>query len=101
MKAPGAKHPNFGIHVRTLRLVSLDERAIGLQLIQLEIEEGEGEVTLEASFEGVNLGLVTERLDQDLGLWHTHRPGKPPRHRHSVAAAGSTVMTFHRLRAAN
>jgi trehalose/maltose hydrolase-like predicted phosphorylase len=75
LKAPGAKHPNFGIHVRTLRLVSLDERAIGLQLIQLEIEEGEGEVTLEASFEGVNLGLVTDRVDQDLGLWRTHPPG--------------------------
>src|SRR5271168_395275 len=45
----------LGVHLRTLRLVSLRERAVGLQLTQLEIEEGEVEVTLEASFEGLNL----------------------------------------------
>jgi hypothetical protein len=33
----------LGVRLRTLRLVSLRERAIGLQLIQLEIEEGEVE----------------------------------------------------------
>ncbi len=76
LKAPHETGPNVGVHVRTLRLVSLGERAIGLQLVQLEIEEGEVEITLEASFEGVNLGLVAERLDQDLGLWRTHRSGK-------------------------
>ena len=62
--------------MRTLRLVSLSDRAIGLQLIQLEIEDGEVDVTLEASFEGTNLGLVAERLGQDLGLWHTQHSGK-------------------------
>src|ERR1700722_11078439 len=66
----------LGARVRTLRLVSLRERAVGLQLIQLEIEEGEVEVTLEASFEGLNLGLVSERLEQDLGVWRTRRSGK-------------------------
>jgi trehalose/maltose hydrolase-like predicted phosphorylase len=75
-KACDADGPSLGVRMRTLRLVSLSQRAIGLQLIQLEIEEGEVEITLEASFEGVNLGLVTERLDQDFGLWRTHRPGK-------------------------
>jgi trehalose/maltose hydrolase-like predicted phosphorylase len=92
-KAPGARHPNFGIHVRTLRLVSLGERAIGLQLIQLEIEEGEGEITLEASFEGVNLGLVTDRLDHDLGLWRTHRPGS----RIAIATAALLQVDGHDL----
>ena len=29
-----------------------------------------------ASFEGVNLGLVPEQLDQDLGVWRTQRSGK-------------------------
>jgi trehalose/maltose hydrolase-like predicted phosphorylase len=72
----GSSDPNVGIHVRTLRLVSLGERAIGLQLIQIEIEAGEAEITLEASFEGVDLGLVVDQLRQDLGVWHTHRPGK-------------------------
>jgi|HubBroStandDraft_6_1064221.scaffolds.fasta_scaffold125762_4 trehalose/maltose hydrolase-like predicted phosphorylase len=60
--------PDVCIRLRTLRLVSLSERAIGLQLIQLEIEHGEVEVTLEASLEGVNLELVSERLEQDLGV---------------------------------
>jgi trehalose/maltose hydrolase-like predicted phosphorylase len=76
LKASDGKARDVVIHGRTLRLVSLSERAIGLQLIQLEIEEGEVEVSLEASFEGLNLGLVPERLDQDIGLWRTHHSGK-------------------------
>jgi hypothetical protein len=51
------KAPGVGIRLHTLRLVSISERAVGLQLIQLNIEDGEVEVTLEASFEGINLGL--------------------------------------------
>src|SRR5271163_4235844 len=70
------KAPGVSIRLRTLRVVSLSERAVGLQLIQLEIEDGEVEVTFEASFEGVNLGLVSERLDRNLGVWRTHRSGK-------------------------
>src|SRR3984885_4364250 len=58
------KTPSVGIRLRTLRLVSINERAVGLQLIQLEVEDGEVELTLEASFEGINLGLVSERLGQ-------------------------------------
>ncbi|MGA7385143.1 MAG: glycosyl hydrolase family 65 protein [Methylocella sp.] len=70
------KTADLGIRLRTLRLVSLSERTVGLQLIQLEIEDGVIDVTLEASFEGVELGLVTERVDQDLGVWHTQHSGK-------------------------
>jgi trehalose/maltose hydrolase-like predicted phosphorylase len=62
--------------VRTSRLVSTDDRAIGLQLIQVEIEEGVIDVTFEASFEGTELGLVTDQIDQDLGTWHTSHSGK-------------------------
>jgi hypothetical protein len=36
----------------------------------------EVEVTLEASFEGLNLGLVSERLEQDLGVWRTKRSAR-------------------------
>ena len=43
---------------------------------EFEIEEGAVEITLEASFDGLNLGLVAERLDDDIGLWRTHRTGK-------------------------
>lgn len=63
--------PAVGVRLRTLRLASQSERSIGLQLIQLDIDHGEVEVSLEASFEGMNLGLVAERIEQDLGVWRT------------------------------
>jgi len=69
----------------TLRLVSLDQRAVGLQLVQLEIEAGEVEVSLEASFQGLGLGLTAERLEQDLGIWRTRHSGKQL----AIAAAAS------------
>ena len=70
------KAPDLGLQVHTSRLVSLGDRAIGLQLIQLNIEDGELDITLEASFEGTELGLVIDRLGQDLGQWHTQHSGK-------------------------
>ena len=77
LSASRLKTAELGIlHLRTLRLVSLSERAVGLQLIQMEIEKGEIEITFETSFEGVNLGLVSEHLEQDLGVWRTHSSGK-------------------------
>ena len=45
--------PGHSLRGRTLRLVSLSERAIGLQLIQFEFADGAADVTLEASFEGM------------------------------------------------
>jgi trehalose/maltose hydrolase-like predicted phosphorylase len=66
----------LGMHLRTLRLLSLSERAVGLQLIHLEIEDAEINITLEALFEGTDLGLVAEQLDQGLGVWHTGHSGK-------------------------
>lgn len=77
--------PDFGLHVRTSRLVSMGDRAIGLQLIQLEIEKGVTDVTFEASLEGTELGLVADRLEQDLGTWHTSHSGK----RLAIATAAS------------
>src|SRR5689334_10555708 len=75
-----------GVHVRTLRLVSLSQRAIGLQLIELEFQHGEAEITLEAPFEGTDLGLRPERLEQDIGLWRTKNSGK------SLAMAAATSL---------
>jgi trehalose/maltose hydrolase-like predicted phosphorylase len=69
--------------LRTLRLVSLKQRSVGLQLIQVEIEAGEMEVTHEASFEGLELGLAIERQEQDLAVWRTQHSGK----RLAIAAA--------------
>ena len=68
--------PSFAVGARTLRLVSLCERAIGLHVVELRIEEGQAGVTLEASFEGLGLGLVSERVQQDLGIWRTKYSGK-------------------------
>ena len=87
------KAPGVGIRLHTLRLVSISERAVGLQLIQLKVEDGEVEVTLEASFEGINLGLVSERLDQDLGVWRTQRSGKSV----AMATASSLQVDGHDL----
>lgn len=69
-------HPAIAVRVRTLHLLSLSERGIGLQVIELKIEEGEIEVAVEASFEGLGLGLKSERIEQDLGVWRTKYSGK-------------------------
>ena len=69
-------HPNIAVHVRTMGLVSLNERALGLHVINLEVEYGEVEVTLETSFEGLGLGLLSERIEQDLGVWRTRNSNK-------------------------
>ncbi len=79
------KAPEVILSMRTLRFVSLSERAAGLQLMRLQIEEGEVEIELEASFEGLDLGLVSERLEQDLGAWRTRHSGKNI----AIAAASS------------
>ena len=67
-----------GLAVRlcVLRLVSLHSPALGLQVIELNVDAGETEVTLEASFEGLEFGLVTERLEQEWGSWRTNTSGK-------------------------
>jgi trehalose/maltose hydrolase-like predicted phosphorylase len=71
-----ARSPGLAVQLRVLRLVSLHSRAIGLQVIQVDLDAGEAEATLEASFEGLEFGLVTERLEQDLGVWQTNTTGK-------------------------
>ncbi|HXC78622.1 MAG TPA: hypothetical protein VNU19_16420 [Candidatus Acidoferrum sp.] len=85
--------PDLAIRLRALRLVSLSERGVGQQLIQLEIEDGEVEITLEASFEGADLGLVSEHVDQDIGVWRTHRSGKGL----AMATASSLQIDGHDL----
>jgi trehalose/maltose hydrolase-like predicted phosphorylase len=69
-------NPAIAVQVRTLHLVSLNERGIGVQVIELKIENGETEVAVEASFEGLGLGLKLERIEQDLGVWRTKYSGK-------------------------
>ncbi len=87
------KIPHLHLRGHTMRLVSLSERAVGLQLIQLEFGIGDLEVTLEASFRGMNLEFVPEQLDQDLGVWRTRHSGK----RLAMAAASSLLIDGHDL----
>jgi trehalose/maltose hydrolase-like predicted phosphorylase len=74
------------VRLRTLRLVSLAERALGLQLIQLAIEEGQAEVTLEASFDTAGTGLDLVKLERDCGVWRTEQSGK------GLAMAGAAAL---------
>ncbi len=67
--------------VRTLRLASQADRAIGLQIIEIEVRTGDAGIEFEASFESVELGLIPERLGNDLGEWRTHTGG----HRLAIA----------------
>ena len=72
--------PGLTIDVRVLRLVSLSERTIGLQLIQLDIQEGDIEVMFEASFDGLEFGLAADQLGQDIGVWRTKSSEQTRRH---------------------
>ena len=77
--------PAVAMRLQMLRLVSQADRAIGLQLILLEIDEGDVELTLEASIGGTDCGLIPERLEPALGLWRTLSSGK----RLAIAAAAT------------
>jgi trehalose/maltose hydrolase-like predicted phosphorylase len=64
------------LRLRLLRLTSQDQRALGLQLLHLETDEGETEITLEASMDGFDSDLTSERLEHEFGVWRTHLSGK-------------------------
>ncbi len=64
------------VRVSTLRLVSLADRALGLQVVRLEVEQGNAEVTVDARFDEILAGLDPVRLEQDLGVWRTEQSAK-------------------------
>jgi trehalose/maltose hydrolase-like predicted phosphorylase len=59
-----------------LRLLSLADRAAGLQLIRFSLDRDGVEVMLEASFAMAGLGMEPVRLEHDLGAWHLEGTGK-------------------------
>ncbi len=59
------------VRVRSLRLVSMAERALGLQVIEMALDGEPVEMTLEASLESTGSALEVERLDPDLAIWRT------------------------------
>jgi trehalose/maltose hydrolase-like predicted phosphorylase len=72
--------------VRTLRLVSHQDRGIGLQLLELSVEQDAIEVTFDAEFDEVGFGLEVERLGHDLGVWRTEQSRK------RIAMAGAAAL---------
>jgi trehalose/maltose hydrolase-like predicted phosphorylase len=71
---------------RELRLLSLADRAIGLQLLQLLLDRDGVDVTVEASFALAGLGMEPIRLEPDLGAWRLEGSGK------SVAMTGAATL---------
>jgi trehalose/maltose hydrolase-like predicted phosphorylase len=64
------------VKVKTLRLVSMADRAVGLQLVRLEVEQANAEITADARFDESGSGLDPQHLEQDFGLWRTEQSGK-------------------------
>src|SRR5262245_5972325 len=59
-----------------LRLLSLADRAVGLQLLRFAIDRDGVDVTLEASFAMAGLGMEPARLEHDIGAWRLEGTGK-------------------------
>jgi len=71
---------------RELRLLSMADRAVGLQLLQLSLDRDGVDANLEANFGMAGLGMEPVRLEQDLGAWRTEGTGK------GVAMAGAATL---------
>jgi len=69
-----------------LRLVSLADRAVGLQLLRFSLDRDGVNVRLEASFGMAGLGMEPHRLEPDLGAWRTEGSDK------GIAMAGSATL---------
>ena len=80
-------HPRAGlIRVRTLRLVSQADRALGMQLLTLDVERAGIAVTIEAEVTQTGLGVETVQLHHESGLWRSEVSGK------SLAMAGHAAL---------
>ncbi|GJD99930.1 glycosyl hydrolase family 65 protein [Methylobacterium isbiliense] len=71
---------------RELRLLSLADRAVGLQILRIALDRDEVEVKLEASFGLAGLGMEPMRLERDLAAWRTEGTAK------AVAMAGAARL---------
>jgi trehalose/maltose hydrolase-like predicted phosphorylase len=69
-----------------LRLVSLADRAMALQVMQLSLDRDGVDVRFEASFALAGLGMEPIRLEQDLGAWRTEGTEK------GVAMSGAATL---------
>lgn len=78
----------LSLQLQSLRLVSLNQRQIGLQTLRLRVDGGATDMELEAAFEGLELGLISTVLESDLGVWRAQRSAK------SLAVAANVSMTI-------
>ncbi len=69
-----------------LRLLSLADRATGMQLYRFWLDRDDVEVMLDASFAMAGLGMEPVLLEQDIGSWRTETTDK------GVAMAGATRL---------
>ena len=80
-----------GINIdgQELRLLSLADRAAGLQLVELSLDRDGVDVTLEASFAMAGLGMEPMRLEENLGAWRLEGSRK------SVAMTGAAALRLN------
>lgn len=69
-----------------LRLVSIADRSVGLQLLRFSVDRSGIDVMLEASFGMAGIGMDPLRLEPNLGAWRTEGSDK------GVAMAGAASL---------
>ena len=79
-------HAGITISGGELRLVSLADRAVALQLLRFSLDRDGIDVTLEANFAMAGMGMEPLQLDRDVCAWRTEGSGK------AVAMAGSVTL---------
>jgi trehalose/maltose hydrolase-like predicted phosphorylase len=79
-------HTGITICSGELRLVSLADRAVALQLLRFSLDRDGIDVTLEANFAMAGMGMEPLQLDRDVCAWRTEGSGK------AVAMAGSVTL---------
>lgn len=79
-------HAGIVMTGRELRLVSLADRAVGLQFGRFSLDRDGVDVMFEADFAMAGIGMEPLQLDRDVCAWRTQGSGK------SVAMAGSAEL---------
>src|SRR3974390_646419 len=79
-------HAGITICSGELRLVSLADRAVALQLLRFSLDRDGIDVTLEANFAMAGMGMGPLQLDRDVCAWRTEGSRK------DVAMAGSVTL---------
>ncbi len=83
------RHPSGRVlRVRTLRFVSQADRALGVQILDLEVDGPPAAMRVEASFEESGAALERVSATGDVAVWRTAQPRK------SLAIASSSTLQY-------